>query len=166
MKRLLLLLLFIPLISFGQSKKELKKIERLVNSDRIELFIDSNIKKIDVITLIVNDRWGRFLKPHIQKTLLREGIKVLSMKAATERLLELKTSNNSIMLEGKSTIVNSSLILDVTTNNFNGQIEVEIIDLTQEGAVVGYLTFKSGAINFKVVGPAIVKKIIRAVENN
>jgi len=167
MKKLLIILLLIPLVSFGQSKKELKKIEKLVNNDRMDVFVDSEIKKIDVITLKTNDgRLARALKPHIQKTLLKEGVKVLSIKAAKQRLLEFKATDDGLDVNGASIVINSTLLLDITVDDWNGQMEVEIIDLAQEGTIIGYLNFKSGLFKAEIVGPAMIKKIIKTIENN
>ncbi|MFL2585284.1 MAG: hypothetical protein ACJ0QO_01315 [Parvicellaceae bacterium] len=144
-----------------------KKINALVNNDKMEVFVNPKVKNIEIITLRVNEgRLAALLRPHIKKTLLKKGINVLSMKAAQNRLLELEKANNGVNINGSSKIINSNLIIDITVNDWNGQMEVEILDLANDGSTLGFLNYKTGMFKPEVVGPAMILKIFKAIEEN
>lgn len=153
--------------TFSQSKKQLKKIDKMIKSDKIDLFLSPDIKKIDVVTLVSNGGTiSNRVTPEIKRALLRSGVKILSLSAAKERILDIKSRTNNLTVDGPVTIVNSSLVLDIKISDWDGQMNIEIIDLSKDGEIVGNLSFRGAFFNSEIVGPAFVKKIIKQVELN
>lgn len=57
--------------------------------------------------------------------------------------MELEKANNGVNINGSSKIVNSNLIIDISVNDWNGQMEVEILDLANDGSTLDFLNYKT-----------------------
>ena len=155
MKRLLpllLLLLFIPLISFGQSKK-IKKVAK-----KLDVFlIVQDIGKVSVI-----DYTNSGLEANLTRYLMQSGYETFSKRVAERQLAQIKLNKNTIDIYGSAIKLKSDIVIIVSGVRILGVDEVvnaafEIIEL-EDGRVIGGASYNAtiGGRSVHVIAEAFV----------
>ena len=153
MKKLLFLLVFIPIVSFGQSKK-IKKVAK-----KLDVFlIVQDIGKVSVI-----DYTNSGLEANLTRYLMQSGYETFSKRVAERRLAQIELNKNTIDIDGPAIKLKSDIVIVVSGVRILGVDEVvnaafEIIDLTQEGKVIGGASYNAtiGGRSVNVIAEAFV----------
>ena len=158
----LFLLAFLLYTSAQAQGANPKKINRIIK--KATIYLAQEVKEINTIT-VIND--GRSLEkqmtPVMKIILLQNGIKTLSERAVKQRLLEIEKTDSGVAVNGGASLIKSDLVwkLNVIEGFAAFTINVEIIDLSKDGEIVGTVNFRTGLFNPPVVAEALVIAILR-----
>tara|TARA_B100000767_G_C19444344_1_gene401329 strand:- start:60 stop:575 length:516 start_codon:yes stop_codon:yes gene_type:complete len=153
MKKIILLLLFIPLVSFGQSKK-VKKIAKKMEF-KIRSFDSSQPIMVDRLDNDTTNLSGEF-----ENSLFMEGYEVISNRVAKE-IVEfnnpLNQKNESIRVEKYNEVkavyvltVSGTVRADTGCGGFvPSRITGRIVDMLNDGKLVGTFRFSQGGFEGK-----------------
>ncbi len=137
MKKLILLLLIIPIVSLGQSgkiKKVAKKLDVFINTDKIQ-------------SVSVIDDTNSGLEANLNRYLIKYGFETFSRRAAEQRIAEIELNKNKVTIDGPATFFESQIVIVISgisgkpTELFSASFE--IIDLNQNGKIIGGASYSS-----------------------
>ena len=149
----------------SQTPGQLKKIDKLINKGRLTAFISEDVNDINTITVMSSGgRLERLIVPHMKRALLKRRIRTLSERAVENRLIEIDRKGSSITINGPSKVIKSNLVLTILVDDFTGFMDVEVIDLSKDGEIVGTVTFASGLFNPTTVGHGLIIALLKELK--
>ena len=167
MKYYIILLLLVSGLANAQNRS---RVERL--SNKVDVFVTKEIKEINTITIVSdNDPIG--VASHMNRELLKHGIKTLSESAVRQRLLDItkivEDNTTTISVDGATKFLKSDVVLKVSygANSLSSvsmsDLTIEIIDLSNEGQVIGSSYLKGNRI-VKVAAPAVILATLKKIK--
>ena len=144
----------------GQNQQ---RIQKLTSKTKVDIFEKLEIKSI---TVIADVDWANAI-PAMNRHLVRSKIKTLSESVVRQRLITITTEDNKVHVDGATKNFKSDLVLKISYTPvlmlggyWAGKFwNVEIIDLSKQGQIVGTAYLKSMGRG-PDAGPALINKII------